>query len=45
MKRGLLRPANFPDGAPGGGMYVGTAKNGVKYAVINLQGRGFSTRN
>jgi metallophosphoesterase (TIGR00282 family) len=37
----LLRPANFPDGAPGRGMYVGTAKNGMKYAVINLQGRVF----
>ena len=37
----LLRPANFPDGNPGGGMYVGTARNGVKYAVINLQGRVF----
>jgi metallophosphoesterase (TIGR00282 family) len=37
----LLRPANFPDGNPGKGMYVGTAKNGVRYAVINLQGRVF----
>jgi len=37
----LLRPANFPDGNPGSGMYVGTAKHGVKYAVINLQGRVF----
>lgn len=37
----LLRPANFPDGNPGSGMYVGTAKNGTKYAVINLQGRVF----
>src|SRR6266478_9541582 len=37
----LLRPANFPDGSPGSGMYVGTAKNGVKYAVINVQGRVF----
>ena len=37
----LLRPANFPDGNPGKGMYLGTAKNGVKYAVINLQGRVF----
>ena len=37
----LLRPANFPDGSPGSGMYVGTAKNGVKYAVLNLQGRVF----
>lgn len=37
----LLRPANFPDGSPGSGMYVGTAKNGMRYAVINLQGRVF----
>lgn len=37
----LLRPANFPDGTPGKGMYVGTANNGVKFAVINLQGRVF----
>src|SRR5215468_4505863 len=37
----LLRPANFPEGNPGKGMYVGTAKNGVKYAVINLQVRIF----
>src|SRR5713101_7861073 len=37
----LLRPANFPDGNPGSGMYVGTAKNGVKYVVINVQGRVF----
>jgi len=37
----LLRPANFPDGSPGGGLYVGTAKNGIKYCVINLQGRVF----
>src|SRR6202795_67561 len=37
----LLRPANFPDGSPGSGLYIGTAKNGVKYAVINLQGRVF----
>ena len=37
----LLRPANFPDGNPGSGMYAGTAKNGMKYAVINLQGRVF----
>jgi len=37
----LLRPANFPDGSPGSGVYVGVAKNGVKYCVINLQGRVF----
>jgi 2',3'-cyclic-nucleotide 2'-phosphodiesterase len=39
----LLRPANFPEGNPGGGLYLGTAKNGVKFAVLNLQGRVFMT--
>src|SRR6202049_2166261 len=39
----LLRPANFPEGNPGSGVYVGAAKNGVKYAVLNLQGRVFLT--
>jgi 2',3'-cyclic-nucleotide 2'-phosphodiesterase len=37
----LLRPHNFPNGSPGTGLYIGTAKNGVKYAVLNLQGRVF----
>ena len=37
----LLRPANYPDGSPGSGLYVGTARNGVRYAVLNLQGRVF----
>ena len=37
----LLRPANYPDPAPGSGLYIGTAKNGVRYAVLNLQGRVF----
>jgi calcineurin-like phosphoesterase len=37
----LLRPANFPEGNPGSGLYIGTAKNGVKYAILNLQGRVF----
>jgi 2',3'-cyclic-nucleotide 2'-phosphodiesterase len=37
----LLRPSNFPEGNPGGGLYIGCAKNGVKYAVLNLQGRIF----
>jgi len=36
----LLRPANFPKGSPGSGLYVGE-KNGVPYAVLNLQGRTF----
>jgi metallophosphoesterase (TIGR00282 family) len=39
----LLRPANFPNGSPGSGMFVGTASNGVGYAVLNLQGRTFMT--
>ncbi len=39
----LLRPANFPEGAPGSGIYLGTTKTGVKYAVLNLQGRVFLT--
>jgi 2',3'-cyclic-nucleotide 2'-phosphodiesterase len=39
----LLRPANFPEGSPGGGLYVGRAKNGTGYAVLNLQGRTFMT--
>lgn len=37
----LLRPANFPEKNPGTGLFVGTAKNGVKFAVLNLQGRVF----
>ena len=37
----LLRPANFPDGSPGSGLYFGRARNGVGYAVLNLQGRTF----
>jgi 2',3'-cyclic-nucleotide 2'-phosphodiesterase len=39
----LLRPANFPPGSAGSGLFVGTAKNGIGYAVLNLQGRTFMT--
>jgi 2',3'-cyclic-nucleotide 2'-phosphodiesterase len=38
--RRILRPANFPASMPGWGVYEGQ-KNGVSYAVINLQGRVF----
>ncbi len=38
--RRLLRPANFSQGLPGWGVYEGQ-KNGVSYAVLNLQGRVF----
>jgi metallophosphoesterase (TIGR00282 family) len=37
----LLRPANFPEGNPGGGLFIGTANNSSKFAVLNLQGRIF----
>jgi metallophosphoesterase (TIGR00282 family) len=35
----LLRPANYPSGAPGKGVYTAETKSGIPYAVINLQGR------
>ena len=41
----LLRPANFPEGNPGSGLYIGTARNGVPYAVLDLQGRVFMAAN
>ena len=37
----LLRPANYPPGAPGRGLFVGKSPAGIGYAVINLQGRIF----
>ncbi len=37
----LLRPANFPDGAPGEGLYLGCTRSSVPYAILNLQGRVF----
>src|ERR1700722_3943354 len=39
----LLRPANYPNGLPGSGVYTGTARNGVPYAVLNIQGRASMT--
>jgi metallophosphoesterase (TIGR00282 family) len=44
MARRLLRPANYAPDLPGWGMYEGN-KNGVPYAVINLQGRVFMAAN
>jgi len=41
----LLRPANFAPGSPGSGLYVGQAKNGVPFALLNIQGRVFMTPN
>jgi 2',3'-cyclic-nucleotide 2'-phosphodiesterase len=37
----LLRPLNYPDRAPGHGVYVGETAAGVPVAVINLMGRVF----
>jgi len=41
----LLRPANFAAINPGGGLFVGESKKGVKFAVLNLQGRVFLAPN
>ena len=40
----LLRPANFAPGLPGHGVHEGE-RNGVAYAVVNLQGRVFMGSN
>jgi metallophosphoesterase (TIGR00282 family) len=34
----VVRPANYPEGAPGRGFVV-REKNGLRWAVVNLQGR------
>jgi metallophosphoesterase (TIGR00282 family) len=39
----LLRPANYPPGAPGRGRVVVTAGNGTRVAVVNAMGRVFMT--
>jgi 2',3'-cyclic-nucleotide 2'-phosphodiesterase len=35
----LLRPANYPPGVPGAGVWIHQTKAGKRCAVINLQGR------
>jgi 2',3'-cyclic-nucleotide 2'-phosphodiesterase len=37
----LLRPANYPPLTPGRGLFAGTTRTQVPFAVINLQGRVF----
>ncbi len=37
----LLRPANFPAGAPGNGSYVARTRGGVSVGVLNVMGRVF----
>ncbi len=39
--RRLLRPANYPEGNPGSGLYIGETAAGVKVATINLEGQVF----
>lgn len=37
----VLRPDNYPQPAPGSGVYLGQARDGTPVAVINLMGRVF----
>ncbi len=37
----IVRPANYPQGAPGRGLTVHTLASGLRVAVLNLQGRTF----
>jgi 2',3'-cyclic-nucleotide 2'-phosphodiesterase len=43
--RRVLRPANYPAGTPGWGVFEGKTRGGVPFAVINLQGRVFMADN
>lgn len=45
IARRVLRPANYPPGTPGAGVYEGVSRSGVPYAVLNLQGRVFMADN
>jgi len=37
----LLRPANYPPGTPGSGLYVGETAAGIRVATLNLEGQVF----
>lgn len=37
----LLRPANYPEGNPGGGVFVSETSAGLPVAVVNLEGQVF----
>src|SRR6266404_581163 len=41
----VLRPANYPAGTPGWGVFEGKTRGGAAFAVINLQGRVFMASN
>ena len=45
IARRVLRPANYPQGAPGVGLFEGVSRSGASFAVINLQGRVFMVDN
>jgi metallophosphoesterase (TIGR00282 family) len=45
MARRVLRPANYPAGTPGFGVFEGRSRSGHDFAVINLQGRVFMANN
>lgn len=37
----LLRPANYPDGNPGVGLFLGETPSGIRVATLNLEGQVF----
>ena len=39
--RRVLRPANFQRGVPGYGVFEGTTRSGVPYAIVDIMGRVF----
>ena len=45
IARRVLRPANYPQGTPGVGLFEGVSRSGTSFAVINLQGRVFMVDN
>lgn len=45
VARRVLRPANYPAGTPGVGVFEGRSRSGTDFAVVNLQGRVFMANN
>ncbi len=41
QEKRVIRPANYPAGAPGAGLHILTGRNGVSMAVLNVSGRVF----
>lgn len=40
-RENLLRPANYPEGNPGRGVFLGESPAGIRVAVVNLEGQVF----